>query len=143
MSASAIIDGFINSLSAASVLGACNISKDYRVLERATACCMVVSWTDFGSSETAFGGQEDYTWTFLLEGFIKDTGDPTAAMVNNIKFIDVVASGLSNDRTIQGTVTKINEVRASRVPGVALQNNSGITFLPINVEVEVVEYDYS
>ena len=141
MSASNVIQGLIDSLSAASALGACNISSDYQVMERASGCCAIVSWMGLNATETAFGGQEDYDWTFLVEGFVKDTGNINRTMTNTILFIDVVASALSNDRTIQGTVDKINAIRASRVPGVALQSQS-ITYLPINIEIDVTEYDY-
>lgn len=142
MSASAIIDGFINSLTAASVIGACSVDKDYAILDRVSGCGVVVSWTGFRASETAFGGQWDLSTTFRLEVYSKNTGNPHATQRRTITLLDKIAQGLRDDPDIQGTVEQIDEIRASRTPGEVLRNQSGINFLPIDVEVDVTEYDY-
>ncbi len=139
MSASAIIDGIITSLGAASVFGSNNVSKNYKVLESSSACCCVVNWTGYNHVVTQFGGGGNRTWTFSLEVYSKDTGNASATIDKTILCIDKVAKAFEHDQTIQGTCEKINRITGSRRPGEAMIVG-GFTWLPMPMSIEVLEW---
>lgn len=131
-----IVDGVITNISAASVLGACAVGKDYSVMESAASAAAVVSYTGIRSYPATFGLRERIA-TVRVELFIKDVTSPSAMMdyVSNIS--DRVVSSLESDETLQGTVEEVREVRATRTPGDVFSNGT-VIYLPVNIEVDAV-----
>ena len=130
------MDGVIANLSAASVLSACAVGKDYSVMETAASAAAVVSFVGVTSIPATFGIRERLT-TIRVELFIKDVTSPSAMMdyVSNIS--DNVITSLESDLTLQDTVEEVREVRATRTPGDVFSNGT-VIYLPVNIEVDAV-----
>ena len=142
MSASAIADGFVTMLSAASCLGVGAVSKeDYGVIERVATCCLVIEGFRLESNVVAFGSPPDRErlWTFLMTGYSKDTGDGKAAMNRTYGIVDAVVAAVESDPTVQGTGEDAGVVAATREPGEAYIVGN-VTFLPVHIDVEVKEW---
>lgn len=131
-----VVDGVIANISAASVLSACAVGKDYSVMETAASAAAVVSYTTARSTPATFAMRERLV-TIRVELFIKDVASPSAMMdyVSNIS--DAVVSSLESDFTLQDTVEEVREVRATRTPGDVFSNGT-VVYLPANVEVDAV-----
>lgn len=139
--ASSIAQAFIDNLTATSALGACSVKIDYTVLETVATCAMVVSWQSLLRVPTAFGTNKDHTWSFLLQGYIKDTGDANAILRAKHNFIDTVITSLNSDDTLQGTVANIQEIRAATEPGETFAPPSiGQAWVPLVLEVDLLEF---
>lgn len=139
-SASAIKDGFITGLAAASVVGPEQVSTNYAVMESTAACCCVVSLTGYENGAMTFGNSREETWTFYLQGYLKDTGNPIALKNNVFAFTDKIISHLKSDDTVQGTAKGLGRVLVSHDPEVAFVVG-GVTWLPVEFSVEVVAWD--
>jgi hypothetical protein len=139
MSASAIADGIITNLNAASVLGSGGASKNYEVMELTSGCCAVVGWTGGVSTPVTFGTPAQRGWTHTIEAYIKDTGDHPAVMKNNFALVDKLIATIESDLSLQGTVQIVSEVRARRTPGEAV-SLGGMTWYPMVVELDSTEF---
>ena len=51
----------------------------------------------------------------------------------------LIVRSLETDQTLQGTVQRVDQIRASRTPGEALQVGA-VTVFPIDVEVDVIDW---
>lgn len=138
--ASAIKDGFVTGLSAASVIGPEQVSTNYAVLESTSACCCVVSLTEYENEAMTFGNNREEVWTFFLQGYLKDTGNPITLKNNVFAFTDKIIAYLKSDDTIQGTANGLGRVTAIHDPEVALIVG-GQTWLPVEFSVEVQSWD--
>ena len=135
-----VVNALVTNLSAASVLGSAAVGKDYSILERSQGPCAVV----FGMSEMislplSFGGERERRWTYLVQMFIKDTGSASAVMDVHHTHTPLIVRSLETDQTLQGTVQRVDQIRASRTPGEALQVGA-VTVFPIDVEVDVIDW---
>jgi hypothetical protein len=139
-SASAIKDGFMTGLSAASVFGSGQVDTNYGVLESTSACCCVVSLAGYENEAMTFGNNRDETWTFFLQVYLKDTGDPLTLKNNVFAATDKVISYLKEDDTIQGTAKGLGRTLASHDPEVAFVVG-GFSWLPVEFMVEVQAWD--
>lgn len=134
-----MMSAFVTNLGATSVLGS-NVNTNYKVLESSSACCLVVSGlSKQESSITTFGGVRDEKITFMLEGFLKDTGNPNIMIPNVGSFSDLVVTSLESDPTLQGTVDYINDIRAERTVGEAF-SVGGHTWFKVDFNVDVIKY---
>ena len=141
MSASAIADGLVTLLSAASVFGAGNVSKNsYQVLETSTGSCVVVQWTRLTSRAMTFGNLRHRVWNFQLRCFIRDTGDAGAVLNRVWTATDGILACLESDDTIQGTAKEIDDISGTRDPEGAFVTPGGGTWLPVEFNVAVVEF---
>jgi len=115
-SASAIADGFLANIGAASVLGPTNVSKNtYQVLESAASAACVVRWQNFTSRPVQFGDFDaEDTWTFQLRLYLRDTGDAVALLNRTWTVPQKIIDSLRSDNTIQGTCIKINSIDANQ-----------------------------
>lgn len=138
--ASAINDAFLTTLSAGSVLGNGQVSNDYGVMESTSACCCVVSWTNYRNEAMTFGNNRKPTWQFLLELKIKDQSDPAALNRNAIAAISNIITALQNDDTLQGTARGIGAVEATK-DNTVVEEVNGMAWRPINITVEVQDWD--
>ncbi len=141
MSASAIADGLINNLSAASVFGGSNVSKNsYQVLE--TSCCQaaVIHWTRLTSEPVTFGDPRDRqrTWNFVIECYLRDTGDPVQLLTRVWSLTDTVLASIESDETLQGTCDEMNTITGSRDSKSAL-TIGGATWLTFDLNLEAIE----
>lgn len=131
-----VVDGVIANISAASVLSACAVGKDYSVMETAASAAAVVSYTTARSTPATFAMRERLV-TIRVELFIKDVTSPSAMMDLVSDISDAVVSSLESDFTLQDTVEEVREVRATRTPG-DVYSNGTVIYLPANVEVDAV-----
>lgn len=138
--ASAIKDGFVTTLSAASVLGSEQVSTNYAVMESTSACCCVVSFTGYENTAMTFGNDREEAWMFYLQGYLKDTGNPITLKNNVFAFTDKIIRALKDDDTVQGTAKGLGRVLISHDPEVAFVAG-GATWLPVEFSVEVLTWD--
>ena len=131
-----VIDAVIANISAASVLSACAVGKDYSVMESAASAAAVVSYTGMRSSSDTFSTRERLI-TIRCELFVKDVTSPSAMMDYVSDISDMIVSSLEDDLTLQGTVEEVREVRATRTPGDVFSNGT-VLYLPVNIEVDAV-----
>ena len=110
-SASAIADGFIATLGAASVFGSANVVKNsYRVLETAASAAVVIAFGRGYARAMAFGGfNRERGWVFNLGLYLRDTGDPTLLLDRTFTAAEAMLDALEADPTVQGTVVKQKE----------------------------------
>jgi hypothetical protein len=139
-SASAIRDGCITNLLAASVIGPGQVSPNYAVMESTSACCGVVNVTGFVSEAMTFGNNREGTATILAELKLKDTGDPVSLIANVPGFIDKVIASLESDDTLQGTVKAIDRIEASWDPHV-VETLGSVSWLPVDVLITAEWFD--
>jgi hypothetical protein len=118
-SASAIADGILANIGAASVLGSVNVSKNsYQVLESAACAAAVVSWLDFQSQPAQYGGFDARDiWRFSADIYIRDTGNPIHLLNYTFTLPQLVLDSLKSDPTLQGTVILINSIAGQNSPG--------------------------
>jgi hypothetical protein len=142
MSASAIIDGLITALTASSAFGSENAGYHYGVLESTSGSCAVVSWINLTQTEETFANvTNERDWTFSVELYAKDTGNPVAVMSRLSSCIDTFLGVLEDDRTLQGTVERITEVRGTRpLPPDGFIDAGGATWAQMLCEVDAVEW---
>lgn len=143
MSASAIKDGFITQLSAASAFGTNGVSTNYRILEQTAGSCLVISWINLDSTPLAYGTTHiDRVWTFSVEIFLKDTGDPIAVLNRPFAAIDTIVSALEDNPTVQGTCEEVPAIRAFHRPSEFRQiiDAGGNTWLMFNIEIDLREW---
>lgn len=141
MSASAIADGIVTMLTATSAFGTNGAATHYRVLESQSASCCVVSWRGLRMIPHTFGDPPDTEriWTFLIETFSKDTGNPLDVLSRTKSCISAVADVMAGDDTIQGTAENMPEMRAEKLPRLGLVIG-GATWIPMDVEVDIREW---
>jgi len=141
MSGSAIADGLITMLGAASAFGNEAVAKDFSVLERSSGSYCVVSWRRFSSAPATFGNPTDKNrqWTHTIMGFVKDLGDAKSTLGRVLKFGDVVLEVIEHDDTLQGTVEKVDRVEGGRDLNAAVRAG-GADWLPIFIDVVSTEY---
>ena len=141
MSASAIADALVTMLSATSALGTGSVATNYSVLESSSGSCAVVGWTGFTSNPDTFGDPRERScqWTMLIQGFVKDEGDPVATMNRVLATVDTIQAVINSDDTLQGTVEETLQLRGDRDPDTAVLTG-GMTWLPLRVEVDCQEY---
>jgi hypothetical protein len=141
MSASAIADGLLTNLSAASVFGSGNVSKNsYQILE--SSCCQaaLIHWTRLISKPTTFGNPRDREriWNFNIECFLRDTGDPIQLKTRIWSLTDTVIASLESDDTLQGTCDSLGEIAGTHDPKSGL-DVGGARWLTMDFNVEVTE----
>ena len=143
MSASAIADGLVTMLSAASVFGPGMVSKNsYQILETASGSCAVVQWTGLASHRTSMGGagaNRNRLWDFQIRCFIRDTGQPTAVMNRVWSATDLVLSTLESDESINGTAEELEDVTGTRDPETVF-TVGGATWLPFTMTARILEW---
>ena len=143
MSASAIVDGMMTTLSATSNLGLAVVSKDYRVLESSSACACVISVLGYEGTKDTFGqtAAEDNwedVWTFSLEFFLK-AQSPSAVLDRLMMTVDKVVKAWKRDETIQGTCDNVISFTCSRTPG-EVYSVGGHDWVPFTGSVKVREW---
>ena len=140
MSGSAIADGLITMLSAASAFGSDAVAKDFSVLERSSGSCCVVSWRRFVSVPAAFGDPtaKDRQWTHTIMGFVKDLGDAKSTLGRVMKFGDVVLGVIEANDSLQGTVNSVDRVEGGRDLNAAVRVG-GANWIPIFIDVVSTE----
>lgn len=141
-SASGIADALVTMFSAASLFGPGNVAKDsYKILETATGSCLTVQWVRYSSTPLAFGvpmsGRE--TWSFNLKCWVRDTGNPVAAVNRVWKATDNIINCLLADDTLQGTVDLVSGINAARDPELAI-TVGGATWLPFELTVDAIQF---
>jgi len=139
-SSSAIADAIVTMFSAASQFGSGNVAKNsYKILETSTGSCLTVQWVRYNSTPLTFGvpmtGRK--RWSFSLKCWIRDTGNPTAAVERVWKATDNVVDCLMADDTLQGTVDFLNNINAFRDPELAI-TVGGATWLPFEFTFDAV-----
>jgi len=133
-----VANAIINNLSAGSALGACTVGKDYAVLER-NEISAVVGWSKLVSSVNVFGGSRQRIWTHSIQVYIKDNTNASVMMDSNLTVIPKIVSSLESDLTLQNTVDAVNQIRAVRRPGDALEIGE-LVYLTIDIEVDTLEF---
>jgi hypothetical protein len=141
-SASAIGDALVTMFSAASQFGSGNVAKNsYKVLETSTGSCLTVQWVRYNYTPLAFGvpmtGRR--TWSFSLKCWVRDTGNPTAAVDRVWKATDNIVACLTADDTLQGTVDLVNNINAFRDPELAI-TIGGATWLPFEFTLDAIQF---
>ncbi len=144
MSASAIQDALVTTLSAASVFGSGNVSTNFRVLESSSACACVVGWMGVENVPDTYGmGGENHSktlWTFSTRIYLKDVGSAVELMDDHVPaVIDKLVSAMRDDDTVQGTAEQVVAIRADRDPDIAF-TVGGATWLMIDGEVDIEEW---
>jgi hypothetical protein len=145
VSASAITDGFITQLGAASAFGV-DVSDTYRVLETTSGSCCVVNWTGATPALGAFGGGGtlNYVYVFSIESFIKVKEQPSANAPRVSATLDTVLTCLYNNMTIQGTVEDITKIESKReLPPEGLLEVGGHLWHRMVTEVTVLDFNDS
>ncbi len=140
MSGSAILDGLLANLKAASVFGENQVSTDYAVMESTAACCAVVSFTGFSASANTFGNEWAGAYSFAVDVKLKDTGDPTLLPRKILEVLDMVMASLQSDDTLQGTATGLDRVEVNRTPG-DVEIAGGATWIPVDMQLHVQSWD--
>lgn len=138
--ASAINQAFLDNLSAASVFGPGQVSNDYGVMESTSGCCCVVNPTSFTWEAMSFGNDRRNTWQWLLEGKVKDQGDPAALNRDAIAITDKVLATLQDDDTLQGTVRAIGAIEMSQNLR-EVEEVGGHIWRPVNWTVTLQDWD--
>ena len=138
-SASAIADGILANIGAASVFGSTNVSKNsYQVLESSACACAVVSWLNFESAPAQFGSFDARdTWRLSVDIYIRDTGNPIHLLNHTFTVPQQVLDSLKSDGTLQGTVIAINSITGANTPGEVYTKGSH-TWLKVPMVVQVV-----
>lgn len=139
MSASAIADALKTMLTASSALGSGGADTHYGVMESTAGSCAVISWRGVTSEAEVFGDVPGRMWTFLLDGYVKDTGDPLAVMTRTLSMVDAILGVLEGDYTVQGQGEWRGEIRGERIPDVAF-DIGGATWLRMPIEVDIKEW---
>lgn len=144
MSASAIADALVTTLSSASRFGPKSAALDYGVLETTNASAVVISWVGLKAQQDQFGDKPDSgrLWTMLLDTFSKDTGNSKAVLSRTLACVDDVLGALSDDPTLQGTVNRITEIRGDRDIDRGYETAGGGTWLRMAIEVDVEEWPH-
>jgi len=137
-SASAIADGFLTTLGAASVFGSANVSKNsYKVLETSASAAVVIAFANALAEPVGFGGfNRERSWTFNLRLYLRDVGDPGVLLNRTFTAAETMLDALEADPTVQGTVVKINGINISQTPGEAF-DAGGQTWLYLPCTINV------
>ena len=142
MSASAMLDALVTLLSAASAFGSDMVTKaTYDVLERASGSCAVLNVTGIHSRPDSFGNSRSRTrdWTFQIDAFAKDTGDPDALRSRLISIFDIVTGTLESDDTLQGTAEVTGDIDGNFSTATALEVG-GALWLPAQFTITAREF---
>lgn len=140
-SASPIADALVTILSAASVLGSQAVSKDdYQVLMSASVAA-VVDWSNLIGQAMTWGSDLRYEWNFRISVFIRDTGDPASVKRSVWTTGDKLVTAFRDNQTLLDTVQQITSISMERTPGMTFTLPNGDTWMPIDVNVRVVEWD--
>lgn len=135
-----IIDGIVTNLSSASVLGS-PVGKNYSVLETTQGTAAVVSLTGARAARsTMMDVEHESIWTATIQLYTKDTGNASATLDRNMQDTGKVWRSLFSDDTIQGTVDQIDQIRLIRDPQELFVLNSGLAFLPSEIQIDVLEF---
>ena len=137
-SGSAICDGVVTLLTATSMLGASMATvNNWKVLEKTSGSCAVVSITGLSFEPTTFGTNKDQVWTIAILGYIKDTNHPTDDLSKINTMITSFADAIASDDTLQGTVGIVRSFRATRRAGDRLEIG-GALWHPVEMFVEAI-----
>jgi hypothetical protein len=143
VSASAIADGLVTLLSAASVFGSANVTKDsYQVLESSACACAVVQWSGFSSGRMTHGGaggDRRRVWSFQVRCFIRDTGQPEALLRRTWIATDKFVSAIESDPTIQDTADDLGDITGYHDPE-RVYSVGGATWAPITFTAQITEW---
>lgn len=142
MSASALGDSLVTLLQAGSVLGTQAVSQNsYQVLESASDTGAVVTWVKLRSNPQSFGAprSRDRVWTFRIEIFTKDVGDPTSLHDRQVQALDKIVTALESDDSLQASAEAVGQIEATQVPGI-VRNAGGAIWLYCEVDVDLVEF---
>lgn len=138
-SSSAIADALITMLSAASVLGAGNVSKNsYRPLELSACAAAVISFNSLSGTVQAFTGTRGRTWRMNINLYVRDMGVAEESIDHIYSFTDKTLLCLEADDTIQDTVSETVEIRATRNE-LEWVEAGGHNWAPINFQIELLE----
>jgi hypothetical protein len=137
MSASAITDGVISLLSAASVFGASMVGNHkYDALEQCGGSCAAVFCTGFVSDESTYGNQRKHDWNYVIESYYRFTGDYDAVRNMAQTGLDLVLSTIESDPTIQGTAFSIGQITGNVPPALNVEIGGAYWMLtPFNVVI--------
>jgi hypothetical protein len=141
MSASTIIDSLCEMLNAASAFGG-NAAKHFGVLESSSGSCCVIQYMSINDTEETFGTHlTGANWTFSVKGYSKDLGNPEQTLDRVIGITDTFLAVIRADRTLQGTVNRINQIRGSReLPPNGAVEAGGATWLEVPFEIDCLEW---
>lgn len=139
-SASAVADGFVTLLGAASCLGSGNVPVDsvskssYAVLETAASAACVVAWTSYGSQPQR--GTRHQMWNFQLRLFVRDLGNPIQTLERSFSVPQLVIDTIESDLTVQGTAVEIQNIAMTNTPGDVWETGGQFWLhFPISVQV--------
>lgn len=129
MSASAITDRLIDNLSAASVIGACQVATHFAVLEATNACAGVVVFTGMESDPWAMGNQHQRFYTHQVQLFVKDRSGNSELIERDFqKMFDASVCSIETDRNLGNEdIYEITSLNGSHDPNTLL-NTAGHTW---------------
>lgn len=138
-SASAIADGIVTLLSAASAFGQSVSKNSYQILE-SSGSAVIVQWSRINLLPNSLGGSEDArVWDFSLRCFIRESGDLPGNLEKTWLATDKVINCIESDPTLQGTVNDTRSISA-RHEIESSYNIGGATWTVLSFNIECVEY---
>jgi hypothetical protein len=139
MTSTQIADALITMLASASVLGVGMVKKnDFSILETSASSCAVISWSGLNSTAISFGNDRERKLTMKVGIFVREVSNPTETLDNVYLASESVVACLESDDTLQGTVSMVDVIRATRNENDFL-DVGGVTWLPVEVLIEVTE----
>ena len=110
---------------------------DYGVLDGSAACALMI-WPQGGTGTWATYNSVEFSWTFQVRAFLRDTNNPCAVLTRVWQIIDniveVVLTG-SNVNTLNRRALPV----AIDAPMDTFYEFSGHDFIPVTVTVQVEE----
>jgi hypothetical protein len=143
MSASAICDGVIINLSAASVFGASMVQMTtYDVLNTASGSCAIVNPLGLVSEPDRFGSPRARAdeWKFGVDIYVRHNNNPTTTKTNIIKAVDGVRKSLGSDDTLQDTCLQTTAITMRYEPTRSIVV-SGIAWQEIRFTIAALDKD--
>ncbi len=141
VSASAVRDGLVDVLSGSAYFGQNTVDTDYAILEKSSACCVVVSWAGYEGTPITMGAAQGGVHIFLLELRLKEKDAPTKILDRQVEAVDKILDALRSDSTLNGTAKGVESLEGSREPGTAYVTPGGNTWLPIDFTTRVQIWD--
>ena len=100
--ASCITDAIINNLSAASVIGGCQVAAHYAIMETVGACCGVVQYIGDESARVQFSNEREVTMFHSIRLYVKDKSTNAKLIERQVQQLrDITACSIWGDPTLQ------------------------------------------
>lgn len=142
MSASAITDALIDNLSAASVIGACQVGTHWAILETTSGCCAVINFSVLESNRWAMNNQHERLYTHEITYFVKDTSGNAKIIERQTQgLIDTSVCSLESDPTLQGAenIRELGQITVSHDPKTVAEMG-GATWYMAEMSVNTKEW---